>query len=136
MGFSWDPRQEAIMDSGLTIRPTANVAETAYARPEPTPVPAAVATTVAASKSVAATADSARSAGHDPAHNALLQHQQTTRSDVVIDSQTREVIFRVIDLQSGEVDHQVPDAALLRMRAYHRELAKGAEDQSHDEYLA
>jgi hypothetical protein len=134
MGFFAGSRQEAAMDSGLTIRPSANVAEAAYARPEPTPAPAAVATTLAASKSVVATADSARSAGHDRAHNPLLLQQQSTRSDVVIDSQTREVIYRVIDVRSGEVDHQVPDAALLRMRAYHRELAK--DDKSHDEYVA
>jgi hypothetical protein len=112
------------MDAGLTIRPTANVAETALVRPEPSPVRAAVATTLAPAKSVTAAQNSNRPSGHDPAQNALAQQQQMTR-EVVIDSQTREVIFRVIDVRTGEVDHQVPDAALLRLRAYNRTLASG-----------
>jgi hypothetical protein len=118
------------MDAGLTIRPNATVAESALARPEPVPVRTAVATTLAPSKSVTATMDSGRSAGHDSAQHQLQQQQAQQaqmKREVLIDSQTREVIFRVIDVRSGQVDHQVPDEALLRMRAYNRTMAQRGE---------
>jgi flagellar protein FlaG len=122
------------MDAGLTIRPTVNVAEAALVRPEPVPVRASVATTLAPSKSVTASADVARPQPHDPALASLqLQQQQQQlqqmqmRREVVIDAQTREVIFRVVDVRTGAVDHQVPDEALLRMRAYNRTLAQHGE---------
>jgi|SRR5215216_250594 len=110
------------MDSGLTIRPIASGAETAYVRPEAAAVPTSVATTLAPSQSVTAAPPVASSAGHDPAQNALLQ--QTTR-EFEFDAQTREVIFRVIDVRTGQVERQVPDAALLRLRAYTRAMADG-----------
>jgi uncharacterized FlaG/YvyC family protein len=37
----------------------------------------------------------------------------------------REVIFRVIDERSRRVVRQVPDQALLRMRAYNKALTDG-----------
>jgi hypothetical protein len=107
------------MDSGLTIRPTANVAETAYVRPEAAPVRAAVTTMLTAAKSVTAPVESARSAGHDPAYNTLAQ-QETTR-EVVLDPQTREVIFRVMDASTGLVEQQVPAEVMLKLRVYLRE---------------
>jgi uncharacterized FlaG/YvyC family protein len=115
------------MDAGLAIRPTMAVADTALVRPEPAPVRSAVATTLAPSRSVTATSNSTRSTGHDAARNGHQQQktqQQLTR-EIVFDSQTRAVIFRVIDEHTGQVDHQVPDAALLRLRAYNRTLANG-----------
>jgi hypothetical protein len=120
-----------MMDAGLTIRPTANVAEIALVRPEPAPVRPSVATTLAPSKTVTAAANSNRAHGHDPAQNAIAQQQQMTR-EVIIDAQTREVIFRVINERTGEVDRQVPDAALLRLRAYNRTLATGEQPRDGD----
>jgi hypothetical protein len=118
--------QEAKMESGLAIRPTMPVVDTALLRPEPAPVRAAVATTLTPSRSVTAASDSTRSAGHDPARNGLQQQrQQELTREIVFDSQTRAVIFRVIDESTGEVDRQVPDAALLRLRAYNRTMANG-----------
>jgi hypothetical protein len=107
------------MDSGLTIRPTANVAETAHVRPEAAPVRAAVTTMLTAAKSVTAPVESARSAAHDPAYNTLAQ-QETTR-EVVLDPQTREVIFRVMDASTGLVEQQVPAEVMLKLRVYLRE---------------
>jgi hypothetical protein len=49
----------------------------------------------------------------------------TTTHEVVIDPQTRELIYRVIDVQSRQVVRQVPDEALLRVRAYAKALANG-----------
>jgi hypothetical protein len=110
------------MDAGLTIRPTVSVAESSIVRPEPMPVRAAVAPTLPPPKSVFASTDAARTQAHDSALQA--QQQAQMRREVVIDTQTREVIFRVIDVRNGEIDHQVPDEALLRMRAYNRTLAQ------------
>ena len=107
------------MDSGLTIRPTASVAETVYVRPEASPVRTAVATTLAPSKSVTAAPESHNTPVHDPARHAVAE-QLTTRQ-VIIDPQSREVIYRVIDARTGQVNYQVPDEALLRLKAYVRE---------------
>ena len=38
---------------------------------------------------------------------------------------TQDLIFRVVDVRSRQVVRQVPDEALLRMRAYSRALAQG-----------
>jgi hypothetical protein len=116
------------MEAGLSIRPSAAVPETALLRSDPLPVRTAVATTLAPGKSVTAAVDSNRSTGHESRHNALAQQQQQQQRmsrEVFIDPQTREVIFRVMDVRTGRVDHQVPDEALLRMRAYTRAMANG-----------
>ena len=118
------------MDSGLTIRPIPNIAEMAYVRPEPAPVPAAVTTTLAASKTVTALPRAEGVAGHDSARYAALE-SRTTR-DVVIDPQTREVIFRTIDIRTRQVQSQIPDAAVLRLRAYIRAM-EDAESAAHRE---
>ena len=41
--------------------------------------------------------------------------------DVTIDASTQELVFQTINDKSGEVVQQVPDKALLRIRAYSRE---------------
>jgi hypothetical protein len=117
------------MEAGLSIRPSASVPETALLRSDPLPARTAVATTLAPGKSVTATVDSNRSSGHDAGHNALSQRQQQQQQrmsrEVFIDPQSREVIFRVMDVRTGQVDYQMPDEALLRMRAYTRAMANG-----------
>jgi hypothetical protein len=118
------------MDSGLTIRPTASVAESAYVRPEASPVPTAVATTLAPSQSVTAAAEAHNAGGHDSARNAVAD-PQTTRQ-VILDPQSREVIYRVIDVRTGQVNHQVPDEALLRVKAYVRAVVDRHTDESVD----
>src|SRR5262245_61873584 len=110
------------MDTGLTIRPIAGSAETAYVRLEPAAVRTAVATTLAPSQTVTAANDSSRSAAHDPARDAAPTNVQR---EFVLDPQSREVIYRVIDVRTGQVQRQVPDAALMRMRAYTRAMADG-----------
>lgn len=110
------------MDSGLSIRPIATGAEAALVRPEAAPVKTAVATMLAPSKSVTAAHDTSRSAAEDSRYNAAAQQ---SRREFSFDAQTREVIFRVIDVRTEQVERQVPDAALLRMRAYTRAMAEG-----------
>jgi hypothetical protein len=44
---------------------------------------------------------------------------------VLVDPATHDVIYRTVDERSRQVVRQVPDQALLRMRAYARTLAEG-----------
>ena len=44
--------------------------------------------------------------------------------NVTIDPGTREVVLQAISRQSGEVVRQVPDQALLRIKAYAREMRR------------
>jgi hypothetical protein len=108
------------MDTGLSIRPITSVAQTGVARPEPVPVRDAVATDLAPSQSVTAAVDST-AARNDPAQN---NPDSPLSREIVIDAQSREVIFRVIDERSGRVVRQVPEEALLRLKAYVRSLTE------------
>jgi uncharacterized FlaG/YvyC family protein len=79
-------------------------------------------------RELARSADDARpGAGTTPISEmpALLAGASTER-DVTIDPATREVVLRMIDSRSGEVVRQVPDQALLRIRAYANELRRVA----------
>ena len=109
------------MDTGLTIRPTGSVAQASYVRPEAAPVREAVATQLTAAQSVTAAADTTPSRS-DVARRTVAPPQSR---DVVLDAQSREVIFRVVDVRSGRVVRQVPDEAIMRLRAYNRALANG-----------
>jgi hypothetical protein len=90
-------------------------------RPEAAPVREAVATQLAAAHSVTAAAD-ATPARNDPRRASFAPPQSR---DVILDAQSREVIFRVVDVRSGRVVRQVPDEAIMRLRAYNRALASG-----------
>lgn len=107
------------MESTVTIKPSAMVATAALSRPDAIPVRQAVPTELAAPKAVTAATDSARS------QSTNLQQRPTLTREVFVDAQTREVIFRVIDERSRRVVRQVPDQALLRMRAYNQALVAG-----------
>jgi hypothetical protein len=48
--------------------------------------------------------------------------------DLSIDPDSRAVIFQATDTRTGEVVRQIPDEALLRLRAYARDLREGAAD--------
>jgi hypothetical protein len=102
------------MDAGITVKPNAGVVGQNYAPPIAASSDAA-ATELPAAKVVTPAAAVA------PARNEV----QSTTHEVIIDPQTREVIYRVIDVRSRQVVRQVPDEALLRVRAYARALASG-----------
>ena len=89
---------------------------------------AAVATELAAPKSVAASGDSAATSAHDPALNLPLL--PNTSRDVVVDPQTREVIYREISKRSGEVVSQIPGDAMLKLMEYYRGISKPAGDHN------
>jgi flagellar protein FlaG len=49
---------------------------------------------------------------------------------IEIEPTTREVVYQTIDRETGEVVRQIPDEALMRLRAYSREMReKAAADQ-------
>src|SRR5262249_16865407 len=90
------------------------------ARPQPASVAVPVPTTLPASKTVTAAPEYAGAGVHDPARRNAAE-PRTTR-DITFDPQTREVIYRVIDTNTGLVNYQVPDAAILRIKAYARAM--------------
>jgi uncharacterized FlaG/YvyC family protein len=108
------------MESGLTIQPTTNVLQTSVAASTPTQTQHAVESDLSSAKAVQATQNVA------PANNNAARAEDLFRHDIIIDPQSREVIFRVIDVRSRQVVRQVPDEALLRLRAYARAIADGS----------
>ncbi|HEX2654149.1 MAG TPA: hypothetical protein VHN11_10925 [Xanthobacteraceae bacterium] len=118
------------MDIGLNIRPTGSVAQTSAVTPASTPVRQAVPTVLAPSQSVTAATDA------DPAENKPQQPTNTQQladpsgnpnisQSVIIDPETRQVIYRTLDVRSGQVIRQQPDKLMLSMTAYNQAIAKG-----------
>jgi flagellar protein FlaG len=111
------------MDSGLTVRPASVVTQAASVRQDEMPVRDAVPTSLAPSQTVTAAEkptevrqDALQSGSADPSYV----------RKIVLDAHSREVIYQVLDVQSRRVVRQIPDEALLRLRAYNRALASGA----------
>jgi hypothetical protein len=102
------------MDTGVTIKPNPGVVAQTYA-PSIIASPDPVATDLPAPKAVTSATATA-----DPRNEA-----PPTTHETIIDPQTRELIYRVIDVQTRQVVRQVPDEALLRVRAYAQALANG-----------
>ena len=96
------------MDTGLTLKPAPSVAQIGDVRPAA--VPNAVATELAPAKTVTATSDTAQAPATD----------DSRKREIVLDPQSREVIYRVVDERSRRVIRQVPEEAMLRLRAYAR----------------
>ena len=102
------------MDTGITIKPNPSVAASGYAPP------------TAASSQPTQTELPAAKTVTPPAETTTLRNDAPANiHEVIIDPQSREVIYRVLDARTRQVVRQVPDEALLRMRAYARALANG-----------
>ncbi len=95
------------MDAGLTVRPIDGGAQTAFAQPSSAPVPQAVATDLAPSQAVAAAA-SAVGTRNDPRAGTS---GGATRVDIAVDKRTHEVVYRIVDAQTGRLIVQVPEQA-------------------------
>jgi hypothetical protein len=101
------------MEPIRTITPPGAVQQAFASRPEPAPVAQAVATELPSAKAVTAVSPAASAFGlSDP-----YEYQ------VLVDPATHDIIYRTVDERSRQVVRQVPDQALLRMRAYARSLA-------------
>ena len=107
------------MDTGLAVRPTSGATQTSIARPDPAPVRQAVATDLAPAQSVTASTNA------DAARNDAQSAQESNVRKIILDAHSREVIFQVVNEQSGRVVRQIPDEAMLRLRAYTRAIAQG-----------
>ena len=79
----------------------------------------AVATDLAAAQSVTASTNA-----DAPRHDAQSAQDNNVRK-IILDAHSREVIFQVVNAESGRVVRQVPDEAMLRLRAYTRAIAQG-----------
>ena len=108
------------MDTGLAVRPTSGATQTGIARPDPAPVRQAVATDLAPAQSVTASTNT------DAARHDAQSAQDSNVRKIILDAHSREVIFQVLDASSGRVVRQIPDEAMLRLRAYTRALAQGS----------
>ena len=110
------------MDIGLTLKSVGNLAQMGDPRPDPA-ARAAVATELAPAQAVTA----ARAASNTQAID------DSRVREIVLDPHSREVIYRVVDVRSRRVVRQVPEEAMLRLRAYTRAtLAKQDEDGAVD----
>jgi hypothetical protein len=104
------------MDSGLSIKPVSGIGD--YTRPTTGNLPQS--TDLPPAQTVSPAAPSLQA-------NQDLDNTGTDFvSRYVIDPQSREVIYRVIDTRNNQVVTQVPDEALLRQRAYSKAVADGA----------
>jgi len=104
------------MDSGLSIRPTNVTAPSGNVRPDAAPVREAVPANLSPAQSVTAAPKATETRAEDTSHV----------RKVILDAQSREVIYQVLDAGSGRVLRQIPEEATLRLRAYVRALANGA----------
>jgi hypothetical protein len=91
----------------------------AYVRLTPAPTQQVSKTELPAAQSVTA-ANTAMAA-----HNDTPRPDQNQRNLVLIDPATREIIYRVTDVRTGMVVRQVPEASILRARAYAHAIASG-----------
>jgi hypothetical protein len=118
----WKCRQEASMDTGLVTRPAGPAALTGYVPPEPTPVRGAVPTILAPSQSVMTSADAAAIRNETARPQPV---EPSTTHDIVIDPASREVLYRIVDVRSGQILQQIPDHLFIRMEVYTKVMESG-----------
>lgn len=106
------------METAISLKAPVGTVATEPVRPLATPAAAAPTELPTAKTVTPATASLALR------NDASLTEAVTTH-DVLLDPQTREVVYRVLDADSRQVLRQVPDRALLRMHAYARALENG-----------
>jgi len=112
---------EADMETGLTIKPVVSVHVAAPVRFDPAPAQQAVTTELPAQKSVTAPSAPAPT----KAQERRAAEPRANARDIVIDAETKQVIYRVINVRSGQVVRQVPEESALRLQAYVRALTEG-----------
>ena len=111
------------MDSGLTVRPAGISAQATGVRAEAPPVRDATPTNLAPPQTVTAPTKP-NETRQDPVPAGTSDPSYVRK--IILDAHSREVIFQVLDASSGRVVRQIPDEAMLRLRAYTRALAQGS----------
>ena len=119
------------MDTGSIAKNPTVTAATAPPRPDLMHSAPGVATELAPEQAVQQTGESeavvadARRAAPGAALDAILS--EFIRQHVEIDPKTQEVVFQTVDKETGRVIRQLPDEAMLKLRAYLRELRAAEE---------
>ena len=114
------------MESGSIGKTLAGAASLAVARPDASPnraaktdlTPEAVVQPVGETEAVRF--EPSGGAKERAALEAALQSM--IQRNLTIDPKTREVVFQAVNERTGEVVRQFPDEAILRLRAYTREM--------------
>ena len=112
------------MDSGLIVRPNGSTARTATRRTGA--ARSAIVTDLATSHAVTAAPD-ADIVRHDTTHPAPDESSDVAR--IILDAQSREVVYRSVDAGPDRIVRQVPKEALLRLKAYTRAEAEDGPDR-------
>jgi hypothetical protein len=119
------------MDAGLVIRPSATDSRS-VARSSSGSLRGAVRPDLGAAQSVTA-ASNPDNVHHDPAQ--LAQHnsdphgaQDHHTGTVILDAQSREVMFRAADVRARGLVRQVPETAARRLKAYARTAQGNTEE--------
>jgi hypothetical protein len=108
------------MVPGNTIAPNLGAPQAVIDRLAPTAALGhAAETDLGPAKSVTQVAPAAAARNDTSPQSDLLQHT------VRLDPATQELIFRVVDTRTRQVVRQIPEEALLRMRAYAQALNQG-----------
>lgn len=121
------------MDSGAIARPGTIAAPTAPQRAEILASAGAVRTELPPEAAVQQAGASA-TVRFDPSDGSLERAaldealQRVIHRRIVIDPKTREVVDQRVDSETGEVIRQVPDEAILKMRAFAREMRERMEN--------
>jgi uncharacterized FlaG/YvyC family protein len=129
------------MDTGVSIRPVPPVSLTAVRVAPPvqrqtaeTELPATeTVTAVAEEPAVSTRPDDAANALRGQIEQAFQRRARVggeTVSKVTEDENTRELVFRKISAETGQVIGQFPDEAMLRLKAYNAQMEKRAETEA------
>jgi hypothetical protein len=110
------------MDAGAAVKPVGGISVTDYARPASAATPGTAAPDLPGPQ----TASPALDVSHKIPTEKISANSYITR-EITIDPQSREVIYRVIDTRTRQVLWQLPDAALMRTKAYAQTLSEASQ---------
>jgi len=110
------------MDTGLVMRPAGQATLTGHVPPEPTPVRGAAPTILAPSQSVMASADVSAVRNEMPRPQSV---QPSTTHDIVVDPASREILYRIVDVRSGQILQQIPDQLFIHRKVYAKAMESG-----------
>ena len=124
------------METGNVSKPVASAAPVAPARADLLIAAGAVKTDLAPEAAVqqvekSASVQFAPTEGADFSASLDAAMREVVERNITVDPRTRELVFQTVSKETGEVVRQFPEEALLRLRAYVREM-RVAEDKGRD----
>jgi uncharacterized FlaG/YvyC family protein len=109
------------MSTDFSIRPVGAPAPTPVVRPSSVAVQQAVQTQLPAAQTVTA------AAAVDTSRNDPLAERDRLARQAIFDRDAAVMVYQVIDNRTESVVRQVPEEAIVRRRAYFRELDRASE---------